>query len=792
MAIRSARSRKRDLAYRALLPLCGGAALIAAPGVAPAQTAKQATLEEVVVTARKRAESLQDVPVAVVPITQAQLQNNIATDLTKLGELAPQVVIGRGVSGTGASLTIRGISSTSTDSGLDQSVSISMDGVPLSRGRVIGATLFDMQQVEVLQGPQALFFGKNSPAGVISMHSADPTSRFEAYAKAGYEFVADERFLEAAVSGPLTETLKARLAMRYDHMKGWIRNTSQSSPNPFQPFAPMPGATNGPRQPQGSDLAGRLTLVWPPDDTFEANLKLLLDRQKLNAHDAYTEAYCINGVTTQKELGVPVPYADCAKDRRKAVTAIPPQFAANYPFANGGEPYSRSAFGLGSLNLTKRLDQVTLTSTTGYYDQQIGGMYNADYSQYAQIFDVERERYKLFTQELRLNTEFAGPVNLMVGAYFETADRHFYNSPDILHAFNPATANYNTNTQVSDSRNRSWSAFAQVRWKITPDLELAGGARYTKDSKRSTFVNIVNNLATATGRSLYAQDVPLTAHYRGDNVSPEVTLTWKPTRDQTLYAAYKTGYKSGGVSDQALLPANATPDSTLFGPEKTKGFEAGYKADLLDRTLRVDVTAYRYRYNGLQVTSFDVVRFVYRVGNAASARTSGVTATAQWLATDRLTFNGSLGYNIAKYLSFPGAQCFAGQTAAQGCVGGKQDLAGKCLNRAPKLTYSLGADYRADLSGWTADMSVDAAYSSSYQTATDYAPGGLQKAFWRLNAALRLSPPNDRYEVALIGRNLTDSYYLVYAFNRPLGTTDEYVGVFNRPREVVLQAMLKF
>src|SRR5690606_22996090 len=122
------------------------------------------------------------------------------------GELAPQVSMGNGGSGTGAVITIRGVSSASNDAGLDQSVAVEIDGVPMSRGRIITAAVFDLASVQVLQGPQALFFGKNSPAGVISLRSADPTSEFEGYATAGYEFKSDEKFLEAAISGPLTDT----------------------------------------------------------------------------------------------------------------------------------------------------------------------------------------------------------------------------------------------------------------------------------------------------------------------------------------------------------------------------------------------------------------------------------------------------------------------------------------------------------------------------------------------------------------------------------------------------------
>jgi outer membrane receptor protein involved in Fe transport len=145
--------------------LLTGAVFSACPAVVMAQDSKdELQLQEIVVTARKREESLQRVPVAVSVIDQSVLENNISDSLTKIGELAPQVSLSQGGSGTGAVITIRGVSSASNDAGLDQSVAIEVDGVPISRGQIISASMYDLEQVQVLQGPQALFFGKNSPA----------------------------------------------------------------------------------------------------------------------------------------------------------------------------------------------------------------------------------------------------------------------------------------------------------------------------------------------------------------------------------------------------------------------------------------------------------------------------------------------------------------------------------------------------------------------------------------------------------------------------------------------------
>ena len=158
---------------------------------------------------------------------RSSFRTTTASDLTKVAELAPQVSMSQSGSGTGAVITIRGVSSGSNDAGLDQSVAIEVDGVPISRGQVVSSSIFDLKQVQVLQGPQALFFGKNSPAGVISLNSANPTDTFEAYVTPGYEFEAEQNFVEGAVSGPLTDTLKARVAFRGSEMDGWLENVAE-------------------------------------------------------------------------------------------------------------------------------------------------------------------------------------------------------------------------------------------------------------------------------------------------------------------------------------------------------------------------------------------------------------------------------------------------------------------------------------------------------------------------------------------------------------------------------------
>lgn len=750
------------------------------------------TLDEIVVTARRRTESLQTVPVAVSVVSAEALQNNLATDLSKISELAPQVVIGRATIGTGAVIGVRGISSTSNDPGLDQSVAVAIDGVVLSRGRVISTAMFDLGQVEILEGPQALFFGKNSPAGVVSITSAGPSQTFEGYVRAGYEFEARERYFEAAVSGPITDTLSARVAVRASQMDGWIENVAEPVPSPLHPGVTIPGAEDDERQPGGNEYAGRLSLLWTPTDDLDVEFKVLATRQELNAFNAFAESFCTNGVTTPTLFGtIPLPNSDCRKDRRKAEGRLPAQFAANYPYGNGGVPNFISNNLLASLTVNRHFGDITLTSTTGYYAQDFHGTNNADYTDYATFWGAQAEDYTLFTQEIRVNSDFDGPFNFSAGAYYERSDRWFWNSPAILFSgLNVAANNWTSFETAAQADTSTWSVFAQGRWRFAPTWELAFGARYTDDQKEQDAWNVSIGATTIPMRP--AGSV-LTSRFSDTNLSPEATLSWNPAPGQLVYVGYRSGYKAGAISNGAILGPTATADSLTIGSETAEGIEVGYKGDLLQNTLRLNLVAYSYDFEDLQLGTYSPITNSFTIQNAAAARTQGAQVSVEWLAADNLVLSGNIGYNRARYTQFADAPCYTGQTAAAGCVSARQDLTGAQLTRAPDLTATVGLDYERPFSnGWTADFALSASYSDSYQSASDNDPGGLQESFWRLNAALHLTPPEDRLRFSIIGRNLTDSYYLMSTSARPVGGPNEYIGVFNRPREIVLQAQYRF
>lgn len=253
------------------------AALAAAlPGVALAQSAPaeeaadDASSGDIIVTARRKEERLQDVPVAVTALTGENLENYKVTTVGDIASFVPSMVVGRQVTGGSASIFLRGVGSSSFSAGFDQSVSFNIDGLAMSRGREIAFTQYDVASVEVLKGPQALYFGRNTTGGLISIRTNNPGNDLEVKGKLGYGFEAHEKYAEAVVSGPITDTFGARLALRWNDSRGSLINSGGPATDPATGLTRAPQSKY--RDPSET-LSGRLTLQYEPTDQIRISLK---------------------------------------------------------------------------------------------------------------------------------------------------------------------------------------------------------------------------------------------------------------------------------------------------------------------------------------------------------------------------------------------------------------------------------------------------------------------------------------------------------------------------------------
>ncbi|MCW1384920.1 TonB-dependent receptor [Novosphingobium sp. KCTC 2891] len=749
---------------------------------------------EIIVTARKRNESMVDVPVAISALSAKDVQRYAVADLTQVGQVVPQVIIARSSgAGSGASFIIRGVGSSQGDTGIEQTVTLNLDGIQLSRGRAVGQSFFDVQQLEVLKGPQALFFGKNSPGGVISIRSAGPTKSLEGYLRTGYEFQTDERYVEAAISGPINDAFGYRVAVRGSGFDGYVRNAAKAGTSPLFPNDPLPAPDR--RQPGGEEYLGRITLQYDAGSDFRSTLRLF---GATKTENALALAETIGCTDKPKTLGIVDPTGDCKLDGVRSVAAMPASLATDFARSGGGQPYAKNRFVLASWNNELDLgDHVTVTAVTGYYNYRFTAFDEFSYSSIGGLWTSFLEKYHSFSQELRVATKYDGPVNIVVGGLFEDSKRH--NEVVNLQLNRPADpANgrrYISSSQI-ENRGRTYSLFGQATWNILENLELAGGVRWTRETKSTDMVNdYVHPTANAVNPlNRRAQGLVLSSDFTDENWSPEATLSWHPIRRTTLYVAYKTGYKSGGFSTpQGGVPGTWDSTTPAFGSETAKGFELGAKAELMGNRLRLNAALYDYRFSDLQQTSFNAATFLYSIRNAASARTRGFEVDANFVLSDAVTLRASAAHNDARYGTFKLSPCWSGQTAAQGCIGGIQDLSGTALARAPRWNLAAGTTIELPVGDQLkVGLTGDVTHSTGYWMQETQNPSSWQKAFTRIDASLRFGDIDDVWTLALIGRNLTNRWIGVASTDKPLGAVGEVSVSTARPREVMLQASYRF
>jgi iron complex outermembrane recepter protein len=803
---------------------------------------------DIVVTARKREESIMKVPVVTNALSSEQIERSQITDIRRVAEQIPGFIVGQGSSAAyGAQLSLRGIGTSVLNGTIDQSISLNLDGQQFTQGLAFTAAMFDLQQLTVLKGPQALFFGKASPGGVVAIQSANPTPDWQIIARAGYEFVADAKQGELILSGPLTNSLGIRLAGRYTQSDGYFRNIAIPTPGTgaLQPAL---------RAPHSKETILRGTLMWEPNELFNARLKVTYSNSRV-FDQAGQLASCPDGIAGQGIQFIS-PNENCKVDRNFTQVDMDPAAFPN--IANGGRTFANieQTFGVLEMNFAVS-DPIKLTSVTGYYDVNENDQFNSAQSGAAgPVFNsftlFNRET---FTQELRLASDFKDtPLNFTVGAFFENTKQHKLGQARLNQKlglplnFLPNSLLLSNGTH--DNPAQSESVFGQLLWKITPQLELAGGARWTHEDREHVYYNLI----TQPNSNILLKVPKLTSN----RVSPELTLTYTPTDDLTIFGALKRGYKSGSFNSSGSF---RNGDDTSFGDERVQGGELGLKARMFDRAVVFNLSGYYYDYSGLQVganaaTSEGII--TTRVLNAASAKVYGLEGdlTYRPRSIEGLSLNLAASWNHARYNQFKNAPCSGGQLVSQGCnldfarsaasaqtvagpLGGvfvptaqagnpggvtvngtygfwgfytSQDLSGRELLRSPDFTVTGGFNYEIPIGG---NMKIgfggSARYSSKYYADIVLRSDEIQPAYAKLNGNITLYGPDDRWELSLIGNNVTDHLVrnkcsLSNATNgvNPLGVTpikggvarnaagvDEVICTIDPGREVWIRATVK-
>ena len=765
-------------------PNADGAVANSASPSSPRSEAEETQASDIIVSARRRDETSIAVPVVITAIGGRELQQRALNTIDTIARVVPQLLVGEsGGSYQGGSVAIRGISGSDGNPFADQAVSFNIDGVQIARAGVRRLGEMDVQQIEVLKGPQALFFGKNSPGGIISIRSADPTSSFKARVSGGYDFNGREFRSDGYASGPLTDTLGARIALYGSDLSGWVKNIAPQS---------QPLASQQDRVPKTREGAARLTLKWDPTDKFDARFKISYN----NAHNS--------GITSTTQL-VDCPYGapqlgiadECRANDKSTRVTLGPGLTGLDPGFGDGKPFVNTRQTLGSLELNYHLtDVLTLTSLTGFYQSRVHIRDALDISYNPNTildntgFSTDRE----ISEEVRFASSFDGPLNFMVGGYYQdSAVRN--RTITYLGVIKPVFVN---NIDVKQD-GTAYSVFAQATYKIVPTLELSAGGRYSSERKKLPYLLIGTPASPGLNPAATLVD-----HDSWHNFSPEVSLTYRPTQTLTVFGAYKRGFLSGGFN-------GSTPginQDLHYDQQTIEGFEGGVKTALFDHHVRLDLAAYRYIVKGLQTTVFqDNVVFI---ANAGKVTIKGVEGSIDYTTPlAGLALRGALAYNHGIYNRY-NAACYRGQTQALGCNlfinaagrGTAQRLDGTVLTRAPLWSGNAGFDYQHPISSaLKIGFGGDTTYTSSYLTDAASKPASRQHRYALIGATARVAPVDDRWEVALIGRNLTDKYYFVRSSDQPntgtapgglTGMLADTGGTMNRGREVMLRLTINF
>ena len=788
----------KNILSRSILPV----AIASSAGVV-----HSAVLEEIVVTAQQRAESLQDVPISATAVSAEKMSDAAVVDLQGLSEYVPNFTINE--TGISTTITIRGISS-GINPGFEQSVGMYNDGIFYGRGQLARIPMVDMARVEVLRGPQGILFGKNSIAGAVSQISAKPTDVFEGSVTALYEPEHGEEDLRLVLSGPLAESLSGRLAVLTRDLDGYIKN-----------------AFNGEDEQQESEDVIRASLRWKINESITANLKI--SRSTFDVVGRNLEVY--NSIGTPDHISV-----------LNSLQAFQVDAELNYVADNNGH-FSNNEVNNTTLSFDWDLEGLTLTSTTGYVDYRVAENCDCDFTGAAIFETAGQEEYRQLSQELRFTSDIDRNFSYIAGIFFQKTDLEYadqINLPDptVISAalvaagaptLAPLAAGSSTNRQFNQEGD-VWAVFAQSTWSIANNIRLTVGGRYsqeTKDADRlqqhvasagSPFLGATLPVGVATDPynllyGIFAIEPyeRISGEIDNDSFTPVITLEWDLSEDAMAYATWTRGHKSGGFDarsnghpDMAVMNAinplssAAITGSWEFAPEEATSIELGSKISLAEGAAELSLAFYLTEYSDLQVSQFDGT-LGFNVTNAGEATVQGLEAAGRWAVSDSVTLTGSAAYLDFNYDKFPNSQCYFGQVANSPDFPGLCDVAGERKEYTPEFQANLGAVWSGTLAdSLRINASVDLSYMGDYIYTPNLDPRTEQDAYALVNARLALSKSDSGWEVALIGRNLSDETVINFGGNTPLagtltgGAGNSYYTFVNRPRNVALQARFSF
>lgn len=680
-------------------------------------------LEEILVTARKRDENMQDVPASVSALSAGELERRFDSDVRDFAGASPNIVIDDTQQGPGgvAAIYIRGIGVGDVEKSVDPAVGVVFDDIYIGQSSGSLLKAIDIDRVEVLRGPQGTLFGRNATGGVINLARSRPTYDLTGKARATYGRF-DTSKVEGVVSTGLSDSVAVKVSGAYEKSDGYMYNKFFKQPGQRSEFYAVSGA-----------------LLFEPTDNLDIQVsydhqKTKQDPPQLLAVNKPTDLFCAAYAQCSPKPGVPT----------------------------SGDRYVSVSDGRLDKNATFKLDMAVAKAT---YD--VGSDMQLDYilgwlktdETITQDFDTtpftlyhtdRPARWRQTTNELRLTKGGTGPVTFVLGAYLWDSE-YTINLKNYIGFAGPPLL---TSAQDVTQTNKSWAIYGEGDYDLTEKLTLTVGARYTKDKKSSIVNDLpvkiygslieVNPVLTLPGNIVMAK--PVEESWK--KFTPRVSLRYELSDDSMVYGLWSRGYRGGGFNGR---PATLSAATIPYDPETLDNYEVGFKTEFADNRVRLNGSAFIMKYDDMQ-QDLDVPAPGTSTGrenrtiNASSAEFKGFELDLTAQLFDGFTLNSNLGYLDAKYKDFFG-DIYSTGTAV--------DASFLKIRRAPKWTGSLGGTYEADIgndaSAWiTGDVRYIGGHEITFLNNPNLRNGGQFLVDASINARL------NKTTVSLFGKNLAN------------------------------------
>ena len=757
--------RSLSMGVATLALLAGGPAMAqAADGDSDADTGLK-RLGAITVTAQKREENIQDVPISITALTGEDLEVRGLTDITDVAQSIPNFDMPSSNNSRNVSVRIRGIGSTGTNPGIESSVGLFLDGLYQPTGAMAFGELGDIQSIEVLRGPQGTLYGRNTPVGALNVTTRKPSFDPEALLRVGAGDY-NHSWLNGYLGGSLVDgKVAGRLTAYYRDRGGYEDNT-------------LTGSDINDSSQRG--LRGRLLVQ--PSETVEVNL--------IAHYSEIDKACCVGeqidpfgpfGIATQGFLDT--------------------QAAAGYPFNNARDddhivnaddaPDDHTE----SSSLSAQVDWdlsngLTLTSITGY-QEWLNDVRIASDSLANPVLDIDQiQENKITSQEFRITSPLGEKFEYLGGLFLYNqkttfdqfavaqigANRVFAVPNPALPCLPPVGCGLNVGdnfTSEFEQETNSVALFGQATVHLSDRWDVSGGLRWSQDEK-DVQVNHFNDPTNSfAGNFLIFPPVnPPDQSRKEDSVTWSANTRYHVSDEVMVFATASTGFKSGGFNSRRLPPASALE----FDNEDSITYEGGVKSTFSDGRVLLNATIYHTTVENFQEATLASTGSGFIVGNAGEQEVKGIEADFAFMPTDALTLNGSLAYLDAQYTDFPNAQCGLGETPTDfgPTPSPNDDTCSRNGQRpafAPEWQYTLGAQWLHPISD-DLNLRLRADYNwrgdQNLIRVTQDAPGD-QDAYGLLDLRAGIQSQTGSWELEVFGRNVTDETYFIQAARQPLG-----------------------